>query len=76
MIQWMVYEVIVTLILSAAALSADRALRLRRATTRFRRKASSFVMLRRFRWRRSRTSRGRLPLREPMQSTPSCNAIG
>ena len=35
MIQWMAYEVIVTLILSAAALSADRALRLRRATTRW-----------------------------------------
>ena len=35
MLLWMIYVVIVTLILSAAALSAERALRLRRAATRW-----------------------------------------
>ena len=35
MIQWMAYVFVVTLVLSAAALSAERALRLRRAATRW-----------------------------------------
>jgi bla regulator protein blaR1 len=35
MFQWMLYVVIVTLILSAAALSAERAVRLRQGATRW-----------------------------------------